>query len=82
LLNKTVLCDSTLIKKDDNYFIYDNRHFGDIKANSTNPAGLYRFRANSEHTVQNIFIKGFYLNCAKVTDIKEVVKMNFLRMWF
>jgi len=71
--------DSTLIKKDENYFIRDNIYFGNIKANSTSPTSVYLFGSDSAHTVNNIFITGFSHNGLKVTDLQSVGRNEFVK---
>jgi hypothetical protein len=74
--------DSTLIKKDDNYFIRDNIYFGDIKANSTRPVNVYLFGSDTSHMVNNIFIEDFYQNGQKLTDEQVIGKNKFVKNVF
>ena len=71
--------DSTLIKKDDNYFIRDNIYFGNIKATSTNPTPFYLFGSDTSHCVNNIFINDFFHNGKKVTDMQTVGQNEFVK---
>ena len=70
--------DSTLIKKDDNFFIRDNIYFGDIKTNSTRPVSVYLFGSDPDHTVNNIQIEDFYVNGEKVND-QAIGKNQFVK---
>jgi hypothetical protein len=71
--------DSTLLVSDKNHFIRDNMYFGDIKYNSTNSNNIYLSGYERRHIVNNVFIKDYYINGKKVTDLSPIGKNEFVK---
>jgi len=79
--------DSVYIEKNINYknydiFIRDNMYFGDIKYNCTNSNSIYLSGYNSNHMIENIFIKDYSMNGKKVTDFQTLGKNEFVKNIF
>jgi hypothetical protein len=77
--NYTTEYDSTLIVSDKNFFIRDNMYFGNIKYNSTHSNSVYLFGYGKRNIVNNVFIKDYFINGKKMTDINSIGKNEFVK---
>lgn len=76
--------DGITIEKNATYknydiFIRDNMYFGNIQHNCTNSNNIYLSGYNSNHMVENVFIKDYFVNGKKVTDNQLIGTNEFVK---
>ena len=76
--------DSVTIEKNVNFknydiFIRDNMYFGNIKVNCTSSNNIYMSGYNSNHMIENIFIKDYFMQGKKITDRQLIGKNEFVK---
>lgn len=76
--------DSMKIEKNLNFknydiFIRDNMYFGNIRYNCTRSNNIYLSGYNSNHKVENIFIKDYFVQGKKVTGRELIGENEFVK---
>jgi hypothetical protein len=74
--------DSTLLLIDKTHFIRDNMYYGNIRYNSTNPNNIYLSGYDNTNIINNIFIKDYFVNGKKVTDMNLIGGNGFVKNVF
>ncbi len=72
-----VTIDKNITFRNYDIFIRDNMYFGDIEFNCKNSNTIYLSGFDQNHRVEKIFIKDYYINGGKVTDLQTVGKNEF-----
>lgn len=74
--------DSMRIRDDKTHFIRDNMYFGNIKYNCTHSNNIYLSGYDSTHIINNVFIKDYFHNGKKVTDLNSIGENEFVKNVF
>jgi hypothetical protein len=76
--------DSVTIEKNVNFknydiFIRDNMYFGNIRVNCTSSNNIYMSGYNSNHMIENVFIKDYFMQGKKITDRQLIGENEFVK---
>jgi hypothetical protein len=63
-------------------FIRDNMYFGNIRVNSTSSNTIYMSGYDSNHMIENIFIKDYFIQGKRVTDLNLIGQNEFVKNIF
>lgn len=80
--NERNYLENVIIQNNYDKFIRDNIYYGDIPFNCFNPVSIYLSGYDNKHIINNIFIKDYYINGKKMTDLQKVGKNEFVKNVF